>query len=629
MKTFKATSIAAHVALALTAACGALSAHAATDYSKATPAINAQIQVLLNQAASAHKVPGVSVAVSRHGESIYAGAAGWADIGGNVPLTSAMRTRIGSVSKAIVTGPGGYRMLEAAGREPKQTRIYGADGLLGVEYDDDIAEGANTQAPIVEVDISSNNKTYTWYQNGTVSVGATNNLAQYESPKPFTPPVSWRVIDIFGIAISKNDTVYTWVHDARKDSSGSPNVYVYKGTSTDLDAHMNTGGVNSLGTTLGPKVKLPEGYSALNIVGVAIAKSNDHVYVWYNDGTVSEGISTNFVYYSQPVLFTAPNQTGSKVRNIRGVGIASNNHVYAWYANGTASSGWSRDLDIYLAPYNVQIPYQADMPDFRARYDMITAQHLLDHKAGFTRSGDDLGAAEMFGESLESVSYQQIHRHFLRTRPMLGEPGKVTSYSNHGLGMWTLLVEAQSGIRFADYMESYFIAPMGLSGKIVPQGPTLDSEDALGYTYNSNNNQYSPIEVEESRTGLAAGGYRASTQSLVKAMEWLSTNYSYKCINEMGWDSGGGVLSHNGAIGGGNALVTITPTGFRNSGNRDVGGFRIAIATNRDLGVENIQWMYDLRDDIADLLSSYGPKTAPTTGPAVSNGGFQLACQTS
>ena len=320
--------------------------------------------------------------LSRHGESVYAGAAGWADIVAGVPMTSALRSRIGSVSKAVVTGPGGYRMLEQAGREPKQALVYGPNGLLGNTYDADIAEGASTQSPVVEVDISSTDKTYTWYQNGTVSVGASNNLGQYEAPKPFLAPATWLPIDIAGIAIAKNDTVYTWVQDARKDSSGTPNVLVYKGSATDLDSVTNP---LNLSTFSGSKVSLPAGYSALNIVGIAISKSNDHVYTWFNDGTVSEGISTDLDFYSKgTVSFTTANQTGGLVRNIRGLGIASNDRVYAWFGNNTASSGWSRDLDAYLKPYPVQMPSQPDMPDFKARYYTITAQHLLDHRAAFT-----------------------------------------------------------------------------------------------------------------------------------------------------------------------------------------------------------------------------------------------------
>lgn len=628
MNHFKATPI----AVALAAACSTFAAHAATDYSIAPASVNNQIQLLLNQAASARNLPGISIAASRHGQSVYAGAAGWADIAGGVPMRSDLRSRIGSVSKAIVTGPGGYRMLEQAGIEPKQALVYGPSGLLGTAYDADIAEGASTQAPIVEVDISATDKTITWYQNGTVSVGASNNLGQYEAPKPFKAPATWLPIDIAGIAIAKNDTVYTWVQDARKVSDDTPRLFVYKGTPTDLDSITNP---FNLSTFSGTAVSLPAGYSALNIVGMAIAKSNDHVYTWFNDGRMAEGTSTDLDFYSKGTLaFTTANQAGGRVRNIRGIGIASNDRVYAWFGNNTASSGWSRDLDAYIKPYAVQMPNQPGMPDFGARYYTITAQHLLDHRAAFTRSGDGKAAATMFGESEESVSYAQIHRHFLRTRPMIGEPGKVSSYSNHGIGMWTLLVETFTGLRFADYMDGWLIGPMGLAGKIVPQGPTLDSQDAVGY--GRSNGQFTPIAVEASTTGLAAGGYRASTQSLVKAMEWLTSRYSYTCINEMGWGTEGAVLSHNGVISGGNALATIVPAGFINGGGRDVGGFRIALTINRDAsGDDNdgdgnqdgIGWMYDLRDDIADLLSTYGPKTPPVQGPVIGSGGFRLACQ--
>lgn len=625
MSTLKA----APAALALAAACGAFSAQAATEYSKAPQTADTLIQLRLQAALVTQNLPGISVSVSRHGESIWAGAAGKADIAGNVDMATTLRTRIGSVSKAIVTGPGGYRMLEGAGREPKQTLVYGPTGLLGNEYDADIASGISRYSPIVEVDISSEDKTYTWYADGTVSIGATNNLAQYQPPQPFTPPTNWRTIDIRGIAISKNDTVYTWVDNARKTSTDAPKMYVFRGTSTDLDAITNAG-TGSLGDILGnnaaPEVTLPEGYTAYDIVGIAIAKSNDHVYVWYDDGMVSEGTSTNFAAYAAPAKFTTAGGPGGLPRDIRGVGIASNDRVYSWYGNGKASIGWTRDLDAYYPPYAYTMPALPDAPDFKAQYATITAQQLLDHRSGFTRSGDAAGAAAMFKTDVELLSYKQVHQHFLRTRKLSNVPGSAERYSNHGLGMWTLLVEAFSGIRFADYMEAYHLNPMGVGNKIMPQGETLDQFDAKGYSA-SGPLQFSELPVEASTTGLAAGGYRATTRSLVQAMEWLTRNYSLACINEMGWGKGSkGELSHNGKITGGVALVTIVPTGFISATGRDVGGLRIAIATNRETG--DLDWMYALRNEIGDLLANVGPKTAPPAPPPpVGSGGFKLACQ--
>jgi len=623
MRTLKSTPI----ALGLAAACGVFSAQAATEYSKASPMTDTLIQLRLQAALATQNIPGISVSVSRHGESIWAGAAGKADVAGGIDLATTMRTRIGSVSKAVVTGPGGYRMLEASGLEPKQTLVYGPTGLLGTDYDADIAAGISRYSPIVEVDISANDRTHTWYANGTVSIGATNNLAQYEAPKPFTAPTNWRTIDIRGIAMSKNNTVYTWVDNARKDSTDNPKVYVYTGTPTDLDAYTNagTGNLGDILSNSAPEVTLPSGYTAYDIVGIAIAKSNDHVYVWYDDGKVSEGTSTNFAAYAQPATFTTAGGSGGLPRDIRGVGIAANDRVYAWFGNGKASSGWSRDLDAYLAPYTYTLPTLQDLPDFVAQYGSITAQNLLDHRSGFTRSGDSAGAAAMFFTDEELLSYKQVHQHFLRTRKLSNVPGTATRYSNHGLGMWTLLVEAHTGIRFADYMEAFHLNTMGVGDKIMPQGEVLDQFDAKGYTA-SGVQQFAEIPVEASTTGLAAGGYRATTRALVQVMEWLTRNYSLTCINEMGWDPTGGVLSHNGKISGGVALVTIVPTGFISSAGFDVGGLRIAIATNSE--TSSVNWLYTLRNEIGDLLANVGPKTPPPPSPPpVGSGGFSLACQ--
>ena len=93
----------------------------------------------------------------------------------------------------------------------------------------------------------------------------------------------------------------------------------------------------------------------------------------------------------------------------------------------------------------------------------ITIQNLLDHKAGFIGSGDEKGAAEMFGVSRDELTYEQVHRHFLRTRPiyepgttpsgeLLKELGADRAYSNHGFGLWTLLIEKMSGKSYPDYV---------------------------------------------------------------------------------------------------------------------------------------------------------------------------------
>ena len=100
---------------------------------------------------------------------------------------------------------------------------------------------------------------------------------------------------------------------------------------------------------------LPPGKSPLDIVDLGIAGSDDHVYAWYRDGTVSSGTSSDLDAYRPPQPYTLP--AGKTVNDVVGIGIAgSNDHVYVWYADGTVSSGTTRDFDAYSLPQVVSMP---------------------------------------------------------------------------------------------------------------------------------------------------------------------------------------------------------------------------------------------------------------------------------
>jgi hypothetical protein len=87
------------------------------------------------------------------------------------------------------------------------------------------------------------------------------------------------------------------------------------------------------------------------VVGIGIAKSNSHVYAWFDDGTVSSGTSSNFAFYTHPVAFSLPGNEQPK--DILAISIAKNDHVYAWYRDGQVSEGTSGNLGKYkgLTPF--------------------------------------------------------------------------------------------------------------------------------------------------------------------------------------------------------------------------------------------------------------------------------------
>jgi hypothetical protein len=90
------------------------------------------------------------------------------------------------------------------------------------------------------------------------------------------------------------------------------------------------------------------------IVGMSIACSNDHVYTWYSDRTVSEGTSENLAAYQPPHSYSLP--FGKTPEDIVEIGIARNDHVYAWYRDSTLSSGTTTDLDKYQPRHPYTLP---------------------------------------------------------------------------------------------------------------------------------------------------------------------------------------------------------------------------------------------------------------------------------
>jgi hypothetical protein len=388
-------------------------------------------------------LPGMSVAITQGGRLILAKGYGYANVQTKALLKENARLRIGSVTKAVVTGPAGFQLMKAKGINPATTTLYGTNGLFGTTYDSDIEIGVKRYTPIVALAIGPQDHVYAWYSNGTFSSGTTSDLDKYSTPKSYSLAPGKKPVDIRGIAIANTQpeiAAFVYYDDGTR-SSGPPE---------DLDRY----GVSQ------NSVALPRGKSMLHVVGIAMAKSNNHVYVWYEDGTVSAGSTTNFESYSKPKPFTVPHQAspfmGFTPYTIRGVSIASNDHVYTWFSNGQVSSGRSTKLDHYKSPYAYTMPLRrtGGPDDWEQWYRKITVQNLLDHRAGFTRSGDEDGASAMFLASPNHpLTYHMVHRHFLRTRKLLYEPDTAGAYSNHGFGLWTLLIEQMSGKSYRSALE--------------------------------------------------------------------------------------------------------------------------------------------------------------------------------
>ena len=91
---------------------------------------------------------------------------------------------------------------------------------------------------------------------------------------------------------------------------------------------------------------------AKNLIAVGIAGSNDYVYYWYSDGTVSSGTTSEPTKYRDFYRCNLPPN-----KSLIAVGIAgSNDYVYYWYSDGTVSSGTTREPTKYRDFYPSNLP---------------------------------------------------------------------------------------------------------------------------------------------------------------------------------------------------------------------------------------------------------------------------------
>lgn len=559
--------------------------------------LDTEIANLVYQYRLEHKIPGVTVSVRRDGIELFAKGYGTANSYSDVlvPMTADTTSLMGSDTKPLVTGGGGYQAIkQSGGKYTLDSKVYGTGAVFGQTYAGDLTIGVQRHTPIAGIAIGTDNKVHTWYMNGTYSIGSSNFLGQ--STSPYTLPAGRKPVDILGSAIANNGQVYTWY---RRGGSITRSI----GTPTDLDAVV--GETTPCGSTPQPgcvDIKVATGKSIESIVGIAMAKSNNNVYVWYDDGTVSRGTWADFDFYAPAKPFATP--AGLTAYDLREVDIAANDHVYAWYRNNKASSGFSLDLDYYIAPYTYAIPESGYTGvNWYAWYADISLQDLLRHRAGFLGSGDGAGAAHMFGKDPDDLTYQDTHRHFLRTRPLLAAPGAQVNYSNHGFGMWALLMPAITGKSFVDYVRDDYLKPMGMDKLVTLASATPGPNDAAGYALDSNGNPYTLPFAEAASP--AAGGYRASARSMTRISSIQLAKYGWNELPNMGWlGAGNGRLGHEGALAGGNALMLLYPDGSQVNGT-DMSGIHVAIATNLWNNTKARQTdMYALAEAIASKVSA-------------------------
>lgn len=142
-----------------------------------------------------------------------------------------------------------------------------------------------------------------------------------------TPGLAVSADDVIDLSISPAGDVYTWWTDG----------FVTSGSSEALELHRSR-----------YPFALPAGYTAADIVGIAIAKGSGDTYTFYDDQTRSIGSTSDLASISGPAPYLLP--VGYTVFDILAIDHAPNGRMYTWWDNGRVSSGTSTDLAAHSSP---------------------------------------------------------------------------------------------------------------------------------------------------------------------------------------------------------------------------------------------------------------------------------------
>jgi hypothetical protein len=183
---------------------------------------------------------------------------------------------------------------------------------------------------LVDMDINLNDSCYYWYRTGMMSVGTDISSAAYIALKPYTLPTGKTPYDVVAVGIAKTSHVFFWYDDGT----------VSEGTSTNASAYAAP-----------ISYTVPSGETVTNIVAMSIAKQgSSNVYTWYKDGTATVGSTTNLASVRSNYAYTVA--SGKTVSDIVGIGInGSDDHTFVWYNDGTTktvSSGITNQFDYYF-----------------------------------------------------------------------------------------------------------------------------------------------------------------------------------------------------------------------------------------------------------------------------------------
>ncbi|MEY3297737.1 MAG: hypothetical protein RLZZ597_997 [Cyanobacteriota bacterium] len=108
-------------------------------------------------------------------------------------------------------------------------------------------------------------------------------------------------------------------------------------------------------------------------------------------------------------------------------------------------------------------PISAHIPELDWMDDGVTVRRLLHHTSGVTGYDDSDEIYDALLDSAPTPGNEDVVTALSQFQEMLFEPGEEFYYSNTGYDLLGLLIERLSGQTYAQFMEDYIFAPLGMT----------------------------------------------------------------------------------------------------------------------------------------------------------------------
>lgn len=155
-------------------------------------------------------------------------------------------------------------------------------------------------------------------------------------------------------------------------------------------------------------------------------------------------------------------------------------------------------------------------PPAGSKKDLITVQHLLDHKSGWTNSPND----PMFTNI--NLTQSQLITDMLANRPLASDPGSKYSYLNFGYCVLGRVIEKVTNTTYDNYVKSNVLQQCGISGMKIGRNTLSDRYPGEVKYYQS---EFSPYNMNVTRMD-SHGGWIASATDLARFIVRIDRNSS-------------------------------------------------------------------------------------------------------